>query len=475
MKKMLLALALVFTFTLAACSESSPETPDNTSGDTEDYLDIYHTNDVHGAIEGDDDSLGLGRMGNLMLTRKEEAPENTLILDGGDALQGSALSNYYEGESMIEIMNVIGYDAMVVGNHEFDWGLETATEYFKEDGVADFPLLGANIIEDETGEIPDNIDPYTVVEKGGRTIGIIGTIGYGLESSIAPSVVEGYTFTDPEPIIKDHAETLRQEEGADLVFVLSHDPDGINSYALSLEGDAKIDAVFNAHSHQNYAYTEDTTAVMQSGGYGSHVGQVTFTWDQYGLSGVSAQTLDDKDSDLLTETHPDVMTLINAYKEETDSIFNEPIISTPNELSRDDLSIWIAGLMAHATGADIGYQNGGGTRNSIPEGEITLGNLYDVWPFENQIKTASITGSEVKAQMEYNVYQSDVNSFENNELYKIATNDFVFDQDRAPFMDGENIVETDYYIRDLALEELELQSEVFDEFSVDNPYQVPAS
>ena len=475
MKKMLLALALVFTFTLAACSGSSPETPNGTAGDTENYLDIYHTNDLHGAIVEDDDSLGLGRMGNLMLTKKEETPENTLILDGGDALQGSALSNYYEGQSMIEIMNLIGYDAMVVGNHEFDWGLSTAAEYFKEGGIAEFPLLGANIIDDETGQIPENIDPYTVVEKGGRTIGIIGTIGYGLESSIAPSAVEGYTFTDPKPIIKDHAETLRQDEGADLVFVLSHDPDGINSYALSLEGDAKIDAIFNAHSHQNYAYTDGTTAVMQSGGYGSHVGQVTFTWDEFGLSGVSAQTLDERDSDLLQDTHPDVMTLINTYKDETDAIFNEPIISTPNEISRTELSIWIAGLMAHATGADIGYQNGGGTRNSITEGDITLGVLYDVWPFENQIKTVSITGSQVTSQMEYNVYHTDIETFESDTLYKIATNDFVFDQDRAPFMDGENIVETEFYIRDLALEELELQSEVFETFSVDNPYQIPVS
>jgi 2',3'-cyclic-nucleotide 2'-phosphodiesterase (5'-nucleotidase family) len=475
MKKILLALAFVFTFTLAACSDPSPETLDDMSGETENYLDIYHTNDVHGAIVEDDDSLGLGRMGNLMRTRKEEAPENTLVLDGGDALQGSALSNYYEGQSMIEIMNLIGYDAMVVGNHEFDWGLSTVTEYFKEDGIADFPLLGANIIDDSTGEIPENVDPYTVIEKGGRTIGIIGTIGFGLESSIAPSAVEGYTFKDPKPIIKDHAETLRRDEGADLVFVLSHDSGDINNYALSLEGDAKIDAIFNAHSHDNYAYTEDTTAIIQSGGYGSNVGQVTFTWDEYGLSGVSAQTLDERDSDLLKETSPEVMSLINTYKDETDAIFSEPIISTPNELSRTELSIWIAGLMAHATGADIGYQNGGGTRNSIPEGDITLGNLYDVWPFENQIKTASITGSEVTDQMEYNVYHTELGTFDSDTLYKAATNDFVFDQAYGPFLEGENIVETEYYIRDLALEELELQSEVFDSFSTDNPYQIPVS
>ncbi len=466
MKKLLFTLTLLLTFALGACTQST----DDPTNETEDTLDVYYTNDIHGAILEDDDSLGLGRMGNLMLTSKTESLETTLILDGGDALQGSALSNYYEGESMIEIMNMIGYDAMVVGNHEFDWGLSTVTDYFKEDGIADFELLGANIIDDETGEIPQNIDPYTVMEKGGRTIGIIGTIGYGLESSISPSAVEGYTFVDPEPIIKEHAETLRQDEGADLVFLLTHDPGTINDYALSLENDAKIDAIFNAHYHENYAYTENNTAVLQAGGYGSHVGRVLFTWDEYGLSGVSAKTLDDRDSLLLKDPHPEVMTLIDEYRSQTDAIFSEPIIDAPNDLSRSELSTWIAGLMAHATDSAIGYQNGGGTRNSLSAGAITLGNLYDVWPFENQIKTVHLSGSEVVDQMEYNVYHTDIETFEPDTLYKIATNDFVFDQDYAPFLEGENIEETEYYIRDLALSELELQSETYDSFSVDNPY-----
>jgi 2',3'-cyclic-nucleotide 2'-phosphodiesterase (5'-nucleotidase family) len=470
MKKTLIALTLILTLTLAACNET--DTNQNGTNSTADYLDVFHTNDVHGAIEADDDSLGLAYMGNLMLTKKEASPDTTLILDGGDALQGSALSNYYEGESMIELMNLIGYEAMVVGNHEFDWGLSTVTEYFEEEGVADFPLLGANIIEDATGELPENIDPYTVIEKGGRKIGIIGTIGYGLESSISPSAVEGYSFLDPEPIIEAHARTLRLEEGADLVFVLSHDSGNINDFALSLEGDAKIDAIFNGHSHRDYAYTEDNTAVMQSGGYGSHVGQVTFTWDEYGLSGISAASLNDRQTELLQTPHPNVTALIDTYKNETDAIFSEPIIYTPNEVSKSELSIWIAGLMRHVTGADIGYQNGGGTRNSIPEGDITLGDLYNVWPFENQIKTALITGSEVEGQMGYNTYQTELNSFDSDTLYKAATNDFVFDQADGPFLDGESIVETDYYIRDLALEELTLQSETYDVFSVDNPYLV---
>ncbi|MFP4078722.1 MAG: bifunctional metallophosphatase/5'-nucleotidase, partial [Candidatus Izemoplasmataceae bacterium] len=336
MKKILLTLMLFVTFTLSACTLMNDES-DNSNSDDSQKLDIFYTNDVHGAMVRDGDTLGLDYMANLMTTSKEANPDDTLILDGGDAFQGSAISNYYEGESYIETMNAMGYDAMVVGNHEFDWGLETVTDHFADDGIADFPLLGANVVDDETGEIPENIDPYTVFEKAGHTIGVIGTIGYGLESSIAPSMVEGYTFEDPAPIVKEHAETLRQDEGADLVLLLTHDPGDINDEALAFEGDAKIDAIFNAHHHDVYADVEDNVPIIQSGGYGSHVGQVAFTWDEKGLTRVDAENHTAATTGELSEPHPDVKEVVDRYKDDTDAIFNEPIIEAPDSLSRGQL------------------------------------------------------------------------------------------------------------------------------------------
>lgn len=481
MKKTLLALLAVITLTLAACVEQDPSNDQDPSNGQDQnisepsQLSIFYTNDVHGAILPDGGSMGLAYMANLMTTHKENHPDNTLILDGGDALQGGAISNYYEGESYIEIMNAMKYDALVVGNHEFDWGLETVTRYFDPDhekGIAEFPLLGANIIVDETGEIPEHVDPYTVVERAGRTIGIIGTIGYGLESSIAPSAVEGYSFLDPAPIVEEHAKTLRSEEGADLVLLLTHDSGNVNDEVLEFGGDAKVDAIFNSHSHQTFAYVEDQTAIIQSGGYGSHVGEVTFSWDEYGLSGINARNLREYDRSELSEPHPEVKAVIDGYVDETDEIFNDPIIENPVDLGRGELSHWIADLMRHATDADIGIQNDGGTRNAMPSGDITLGGLYDIWPFENEIKTVELEGSVVSSLTDagYLTHATDISTFEDGSLYKVATNDFVFDQEDNPFLYGENPEETDLYIRDLAEEELRLQSGVYDHFDTDNPF-----
>ncbi|MFW6284845.1 MAG: bifunctional metallophosphatase/5'-nucleotidase [Bacillota bacterium] len=470
MKKILLTLLLLLSFTLSACSTMNDESDSSNSDDSQ-KLDIFYTNDVHGAMVRDGDTIGLDHMANLMTAAKEDNPDETLLLDGGDALQGSAISNYYEGESYIEAMNAMGYDAMVVGNHEFDWGLETVTDYFADDGIAEFPLLGANVIDDETGEIPENIDPYTTFERSGRTIGVIGTIGHGLESSIAPSMVEGYTFEDPAPIVEEHAETLRQEEDADIVLLLSHDIGDVNEEVLDFEGDAKIDGIFNAHRHDLYAYVEDNVPIMQSGGYGSHVGQMSFSWDEYGLSGVNAENHTEYETDELSEPFPAVKEVVDSYKDETDAIFNETIIENPESLGRNELSGWIADLIRHATDADIGFQNSGGTRSDLSDGPITLGDLYDIWPFENQIKTVELEGSTINGLIDGGlVHASSVDTFEDDETYKVATNDYVFDQEDGPYLEGENIVETDYYIRDLAEEELTLQSEEYDDFDTDNPF-----
>jgi len=142
--------------------------------DSNDFLDIYYINDFHGAILPDSDQLGMAYIANFLVTKKEANPDNVIILAGGDILQGTALSNYYNGYSTISMMNEMYFDAYTLGNHEFDWGLNTVTAYFddnSENGEANFPLLGANVFYEGTTNIPEGIDPYVIIERAGLKIG----------------------------------------------------------------------------------------------------------------------------------------------------------------------------------------------------------------------------------------------------------------------------------------------------------------
>ncbi len=453
--------------------------PDNELCDInnhEDFLDIYYLNDLHGAILPDSDQLGLSYIANFLITKKEANPNNVVILAGGDMLQGTALSNYYDGYSTISMMNNMYFDSFTLGNHEFDWGLNTVTAYFDGDdtnGEANFPLLGANVFYEGTSDIPNGIEPYTIIERAGLKIGIIGTMGYGLESSIATSKITGYEFVEPVNIIKSYSYYLRTTEKVDLVFVVSHDSGNINEDVAELSGDYRVDAIFNAHSHRNYAQTNLGIPVIQSGANGEFVGHIRFLFNEDGeLSAYSAENLDFYDSDLFQTQNTTVQTLIDTYQLETDELFNDPLITAGEDLSQSDLTYWIARLMRITTGSDIAFHNIGGTRTDIENGDvINLGVLYQIWPFDNVVKTTYLTGRQInlfKSSGDGRYYDTDVTVFLDDVYYKVATNDYVFDKEYYPFIDGEYSENTGLLLRDIAVNELLLQNILYSSFLESN-------
>ncbi|NMA05483.1 MAG: hypothetical protein GX931_03825 [Acholeplasmataceae bacterium] len=433
------------------------------------YVDLYYVNDLHGAIERENNSLGLAYIANFIDKRREENP-NTLLLAGGDMLQGQAMSNYYYGTSTLTIMELMGFDAMAIGNHEFDWGLKKVTDKFdKVNGIVSFPLLGINVREKATNQIPENILPYVMIEKPDVKIGVIGVIGEYLESSIAYNMVKDYEFINPRNLIKDAARTLR-ENGADFVIVVIHDDnDSLNDDLSMFSGKERIDAIFTAHSHMLTATTVNGVPVIQSRHNGEYVGHIRL--HKYGSHIVENINYHED----LNTPNLEVQQQIEIYKAETDPIFNKVIIKNRNMTTdREELSSWIARLMRNKTGADIGFHNYGGTRTYINANEnITLKKLYQIWPFDNVVKTVKLKGAWVKLLMDNTslVYDTDV-VIEDDKEYLVATNDYVFDHEgnQYIFNQGTQHTNTELLLRDLAEEELTRQSEIYDYFDPNNPF-----
>jgi len=144
-------------------------------------LTILTTNDFHGAIAETGGQYGIARLAQNFKMVKD-ASKATVIVSAGDMFQGTALSNYNHGKTIIDIMNIMQFDAMTLGNHEFDWGYNQMYQYVDgntNNGEAKFPFLGCNIIEKSTGTLPDGVKAYQIVERGGLKIAIIGYMGYG--------------------------------------------------------------------------------------------------------------------------------------------------------------------------------------------------------------------------------------------------------------------------------------------------------
>lgn len=251
-------------------------------------LTILHTNDTHSCVlpikETIDDTLVAGRGGFLrriaMLKEERAKTPDLLLFDSGDYSQGSAFYTLFKGDVEIGLMNMMGYQAVTIGNHEFDYGLENMARLFRK---ANFPVVCANY--DFTGTLlEDIVKPYTIIKRKGLKIGVFG-LGPKMSGLISAKNIEGVKYLDPITETKKVVKTLRQKEKCDIVICLSHlgwklfpDMDD-NQLIAATEG---IDIVLGGHSHTymkqiQHVNSADGKTVPddQNGKHGIFIGKIT--------------------------------------------------------------------------------------------------------------------------------------------------------------------------------------------------------
>ena len=219
-------------------------------------LTILHTNDIHSRIEPIDsrsaDMVSAGKGGYLRIASyvEETKKENptVLLFDCGDFSQGTPYYNLFRGEVEIEMMNIIGYDAGTIGNHEFDYGLKNMANLFR---MANFPIVCCNY--DVKGTVLEGlVKPYIILKKNGLKIGILG-VGTKLEGMVQADKYAGLTYEDPYEKANETAEILKKK-GCDLVICLSHlglrpsSKDPVCDINLAKES-RNIDIILGGHSH----------------------------------------------------------------------------------------------------------------------------------------------------------------------------------------------------------------------------------
>lgn len=263
-----IATILITLFIVCGCNEKR------------DKITILHTNDTHSHIEPEKDSSGGLRNRAIFIEqlRNEAGTEQTLLLDCGDFSQGSLYYNIFKGCFEIEAMNLLGYDAGTIGNHEFDFGLENLANLAKK---ANFPFVCANL--DFKGTVCEGlIKRHTIVERCGIKIGIFG-LSPQLEGLVLKENYEGVTFKSPIEAAQECANQLR-DEGCAVVICLSHlgwdIPNGCNDIQLAAETSG-IDIILGGHSHDlfekpiRYTNKEGKEVTMQqSGKYGRNIGKL---------------------------------------------------------------------------------------------------------------------------------------------------------------------------------------------------------
>jgi len=253
---------------------------------------ILHTNDTHSCVSPLNpniaDTLLAGRGGFVrraeMIRRQREENPKLLLLDSGDFSQGSPYYNIYKGEVEVGLMNLMGYDAATIGNHEFDFGLENMARLFR---MAKFPIVCANY--DFTGTpVEGLVKPYTIIRRNGLKIGIFG-LAPKMEGLVFAANCKGVGYSDPIKTGNEVARMLKEDKGCDVVICLSHlgwDIKGTDDTEMT-RGTRNIDLVLGGHSHSYFntlRYEKNLDGVPvpndQNGKHGVFVGKLRLKFEK---------------------------------------------------------------------------------------------------------------------------------------------------------------------------------------------------
>jgi 5'-nucleotidase len=388
---------------------------------------IVHTNDVHARMEParirGKEYGGRARLSTL-IRQAMKSEKNPILLDAGDVFQGTLYFNVYEGLSDLAAMNAVGYQAMAVGNHEFDRGPKPLATFAR---LATFPLLAANIDVSQDPDLKDLIKPSTVLTVDGQRIGIVGLLTSDTPaiSSPGPTV----RFLDTVSSVQKAIDSLSQQ-GINKIVVLSHQ--GYRDDLAVIRKLKSVDIVVGGHSHTSLGRYQiegfpnpageyptvtknadgETALVVQAWEWGKVLGVLQVTFDDRGIpvkwSTDSPRVVDESVAPDLV-----VASLVEGFKRPIAELQTKEIGSTTTGLSRDGsretetaMGNVIADAMLEATkkaGSVAAFTNSGGIRASIEPGTITYGSAITVTPFSNTLVLLDLSGSELRAAVEYGV------------------------------------------------------------------------
>lgn len=421
------SVAPVATVNETATAAASPATPavvtNASASDNNDTVTVLHTNDVHGRMVEDDRN---GVIGDALLSgivNDTRSKGTTLVFDSGDSFQGLPISNSSKGEDMAAVMNAVGFDAMTVGNHEFDFGLDQLRRLSKQ---INFPIITSNVYVNGVRLF----QPSTIVDKtpgvDGDEVVVIGVTTPETATKTHPRNITGVSFTDPITEVKavvDQVESNARAEGKEYktYIVLSHlgidttTPvewrgstlaEALSNYA-PLKGKRVL--VLDGHSHTLHTATYgDNVTYNQTGSYLNNVGRVVYNSDRVLSHGVISHEEAKKNY----KVNPTVKAMIDdiqaKYKADSSKVVIE---NSPVKLSGDRMDVRVRetnlgnvvadalldyGQSAFTHKSNLAVTNGGGLRETIAKDKpITKGDIIAVLPFGNSVAQIQVTGQNI--------------------------------------------------------------------------------
>ena len=374
-------------------------------------LTIVHVNDVHGRLKLGErgGEIGFARL-KTKVDELKTADPNLLLLNAGDSFHGDVDVNLSQGEFMVNMMELAGFDVMVPGNHDFNYGYERLLE-LKE--MADFPIISANILKDADGS--SDFDAYVIEElENGLKVGIFALTTEETKFKSHPDNSEGINFGNPLEEAKKAVKALKEKD-VDVIIALTHiGNEGTTltttrELAEEVEG---IDLIVDGHSHEIAAELVNGVLIVQAESYTKNIGVVNLEVVDGKVTKKEAHLIGFEEAkdyvpDATIEAELEKMDEINAPLKAR--VVGKSLVDLDGErghvrTGETNLGNLITDAMIYGVAdADLAFANGGGIRASIPAGDVTFGDIITSFPFTNTLAVIEVTGEEIMAALEHGV------------------------------------------------------------------------
>jgi 2',3'-cyclic-nucleotide 2'-phosphodiesterase (5'-nucleotidase family) len=380
-------------------------------------LRILATTDLHGGLlpktgASGKPAGGVAALAALMDSLTADCDCPTLRLDAGDAMQGTVVSNVTRGRVMVEVLNRLGMTGVALGEHDLEWSVDTLRRRMSE---ARYPLLAANVFDSATGQRPDWVAPYRVVQAGGLKIAIVGYITSDAKASVKPELTAGLRFGDGALAIHDVLAEVRSQR-PDMTILLAHagascqGPVCLGEAIRLAEGaeSRTVDLLVGGHSHTVVNTRVAGIAIVEAGNDGAVLAVADLVKTVAGGREVRTRIVP-VSPDSVT-ANPAMTELVESYRRKADSLTSRIVATVKLPLARAGDQYRLGSLIAEARRnvlrADVGLVDNAAIRADLPAGSVTYGQLFEVQPSQNNLVKLTLSGARLREVLEHAIDRS---------------------------------------------------------------------
>ena len=377
-------------------------------------LTILHSNDLHSRLLPLDNKHGGFAYLSTLLKRERANCKDCIYLNAGDLAQGTPVSTIFHGLPIFEVANLLGIDAATLGNHDFDYGWLQTRKFL---AIAKYPIFSSNIVSGTGATTKLFTDkPYVILNVNGLRVGIIGAMTEELYTLTTPNLLQQWHTVPVLATARKYAAELKAQ--SDVVVLLAHITD--REELQFLEEATEIPVMVTGHIHTGLAQplTKDGRVLVRVKSYGEELGRLELKIDTEKKAPVSYNWKHITVDSTALPPDPAVAAIVKHWEDEISSRVDVPLAVTTHAINKAGVKDLVERAMRAESGADFAFINIGSLRDTLPNGQLMVRNIWNIMPFDNRLVVGTFKGRDLPAVV-LNGRQVDP-----NRNYTLAVTDF---------------------------------------------------